>query len=273
MARWAATVQYLGTAYSGWQFQDHAPSVQGALEQSLSRVADHPVEIVAAGRTDAGVHGFAQVIHFDSPSQRAPYGWLLGTNTNLPPDISLSWVGSVRDDFHARHSAIARRYRYVIHNARARSALLVGRAAWVTWQLDERAMHRAAQALVGEHDFSAFRGAQCQSRTPMRCIHDIAVRRAGEFVVIDVRANAFLHHMVRNIAGTLIDVGQGRQDESWVGRLLADRDRTRAGMNAAAEGLYFVAAEYPSEFDLPDPPDFWLVPHQWPYAQESSSAG
>lgn len=258
MTRWAAAVEYQGTRYSGWQAQSHAPSVQQALETALSKVAAHPVAVSAAGRTDAGVHAYAQVVHFDSESRRSSYGWLLGCNTLLPADLSLRWVQPVRGDFHARHSALARRYRYVIHNARARSALLTERAAWIAWDLDAEAMHRGAQALLGERDFSAFRGAQCQSNTPMRCVTDISVRRQDDFVLIEVRANAFLHHMVRNIAGTLIEVGRGRQPEAWVAEVLASRDRTRAGMNAPAEGLYFVAADYPAEFGLPASPEFWL---------------
>ncbi|MDB5968094.1 MAG: tRNA pseudouridine synthase [Hydrocarboniphaga sp.] len=258
MTRWAAAVEYVGTRYSGWQSQPHAISVQGELEAALSRVAAHPVAISAAGRTDAGVHGYAQVIHFDSLSVRSPYAWLLGTNANLPADISLRWVQAVRDDFHARHSAVARRYRYVMHNSRARSALLSDRAAWLAWTLDADAMHRAAQHLAGELDFSAFRGSQCQSNTPMRCITDIAVHRENDFVLLDIRANAFLHHMVRNIAGTLIEVGSGRRSEAWVAEVLAGRDRTRAGMTAPAQGLYFVAADYPSEFGIPAAQEFWL---------------
>lgn len=258
MSRWAAAVEYLGTAYSGWQAQPHAPSVQAAVEAGLSKVADHPVTTVAAGRTDAGVHGFQQIIHFDSSSARTPYAWLLGTNTNLPEDIALRWVRAVPEEFHARFSARSRSYRYVIHNARWRSALLLGRAAWVAWELDAMAMHRAAQALVGELDFSAFRDSECQSRTPMREVQAISVRREGSFVLLDVRANAFLHHMVRNIAGSLIEVGSGKQREAWIGEVLASRQRTRAGMNAPACGLYFVDAEYPSEFGLPKAPEFWL---------------
>lgn len=258
MTRWAAAVEYLGTPYSGWQSQPHAPSVQAALETALSRVADHTVETVAAGRTDAGVHGFNQVIHFDSSSERTPYAWLLGTNTNLPEDVALRWVQPIASDFHARFSARSRSYRYVIHNARFRSALLFGRAAWVAWSLDADAMHRAAQALLGENDFSAFRDAECQSRTPMRNVHSIGVRRQGSFVVLDIRANAFLHHMVRNIAGSLIEVGGGRRPEAWITEVLASRQRTRAGMNAPACGLYFVDAEYPSQFAIPEALPFWL---------------
>lgn len=258
MSRWAAAVEYLGTAYSGWQSQPHAPSVQAAVEAGLAKVANHVVETVAAGRTDAGVHGFHQVVHFDSPAARTPYAWLLGTNTNLPDDITLRWVQPVPDAFHARFSARSRSYRYVIHNARYRSALLLGRAAWVAWDLDAEAMHRAAQPLLGEQDFSAFRDSECQSRTPMREVQAISVRRQGRFVFLDIRANAFLHHMVRNIAGSLIDVGSGKRPEAWIAEVLSSRQRTLAGMNAPACGLYFVAAEYPSEFAIPAAPEFWL---------------
>lgn len=258
MPRWAAGVEYSGAEFSGWQAQYHAPSVQGTLEAALSQVADHRVETVAAGRTDAGVHGYQQVVHFDSGAARTPYAWLLGVNTNLPPGVSLRWVQEVPADFHARFSARSRTYRYLIHNARARSALLAGRAAWFARELDAEAMHRAAQALVGEQDFSAFRDAECQSRSPMRCVHAVSVRRQDRFVAIDIRANAFLHHMVRNIAGSLIEVGIGKRAEEWIAELLAARQRTRAGMNAPACGLYFVHAEYPAEFAIPEPPAFWL---------------
>lgn len=258
MSRWAAGVEYLGTAYAGWQSQAHAVSIQSTVEAALSSVANHPVEVVAAGRTDAGVHAFQQVIHFDSGARRTAYAWMLGCNTRMPADIGLRWVQPVPEDFHARFSARARRYRYVIHSARPRSALLGGRAAWITWDLDAAAMHRAAQVLIGERDFSAFRGSECQSRTPMREVISVEVRRQAAFVVIDICANAFLHHMVRNIAGTLIEVGTGKQAETWVAEVLASRDRTRAGQNAPACGLYFLAADYPPEFSLPPVPEFWL---------------
>jgi tRNA pseudouridine38-40 synthase len=228
------------------------------VEAGLSKIADHPVAVTAAGRTDAGVHAFQQVIHFDTEAARSDYGWLIGTNSCLPKDISLRWLQPVRPDFHARHSARARGYRYVIHNHRARSAVLHGRAAWWTKPLDAAAMHRAAQCLVGEHDFSAFRDSQCQSRTAMRRVLDIAVRRTDDFVVLDIRANAFLHHMVRNITGTLVEVGLARRPEHWVGEVLAGRDRCRSGMNAPPEGLYFVGPEYPAEFALPPPPVPWF---------------
>jgi tRNA pseudouridine38-40 synthase len=256
--RWAAGVEYFGSGFHGWQIQRAAPSVQGSLEAVLSSVADHPVATICAGRTDTGVHGFGQVVHFDSAAVRPARAWMLGANTRLAPDISLRWVQPVPAHFDARRSAVARRYRYLIHNHVARSALLDQRAAWVIWPLNAEAMHRAGQALIGELDFSAFRGADCQSLTPMRCVTDLSVRRNGDFVIVDIRANAFLHHMVRNIVGTLLEVGRGRQPEAWVGEVLRSRDRTRAGMNAPACGLYFVAAEYPAEFALPEPPEFWL---------------
>jgi tRNA pseudouridine38-40 synthase len=258
VSRWAAGLEYLGFAYAGWQAQQERPSVQAALEAALSSVADHPVQIMAAGRTDAGVHAYGQVVHFDSDARRAPYAWLLGTNTRLPPDLSLRWIREVPADFDARRSAVARRYRYVIHNHRARSALLAGRAAWVIRELDVGAMHRAAQALIGEQDFSAFRAAECQSNTAMRNLHALSVRRQRDFVVLDVQANAFLHHMVRNIAGVLIEIGQNRRPEGWCAEVLASRDRTRAGMTAPAQGLYFVGPLYPAEFGLPTPAEPWF---------------
>lgn len=261
MSRWAAGVQYCGSAYAGWQHQPHAPSVQHAVESALAQVANQPISVVAAGRTDSGVHAYGQVVHFDTTAQRSAGAWLMGANVNLPDDVSLSWVQSVAANFDARRSALARRYRYVIHNHRARSALLQGRAAWVAWKLDAAAMHEAAQVLIGEHDFSSFRDSKCQSISPVRHLSHLSVRRERDLLLIDVRANAFLHHMVRTIAGTLLEVGQGRRPRQWVAEVLAARDRRAAGMNAPAQGLYFVAAEYPAEFQVPDTGDFWLGAH------------
>jgi tRNA pseudouridine38-40 synthase len=259
MTRWCAGVEYLGGAYAGWQAQAAAaPSVQAALERALARVADHGLAVTAAGRTDAGVHALQQVIHFDSTAARSAYAWTLGVNSNLPPDISLRWVQSVADHFHARFSAVRRSYRYVIHNHRARSAVLEGRVGWWTYPLDAAAMHAGAQSLVGEHDFSAFRDSQCQSRTPMRRVERIDVTRKGDFVVIDVTGNAFLHHMVRNITGVLAEIGQGRRPISWSAEVLQGRDRTRAAMTVPACGLYFVGPAYPAEFALPSPPTPWF---------------
>lgn len=249
--RIAACVEYDGTAYNGWQRQPHAPSIQARVEQALSQVADHPVAAVCSGRTDAGVHSLGQVIHFDAAVQRPDHAWVFGANSNLPPDISLRWARPVAADFHARYSALAREYRYLILDHPARSALLARRAAHSRHHLDAAAMAEAAQALLGERDFSAFRAAGCQSNTPMRRVERIDVRRHGDLVVVDIRANAFVHHMVRNIVGSLQVVGRGLQPPAWIAALLASRDRRRGGATAPAHGLYFLRAVYPPEFALP----------------------
>ena len=254
MTRWAAGIEYCGTDFAGWQIQEHSPSVQQAVERALSSVAAHPVDTIAAGRTDAGVHAWNQVIHFDSEAPRPAHGWLLGANTQLPPPVAVRWVRAVDAAFDARRSARARRYRYVIHNGRARPGLLHGRVGWVIAPLDAGKMHRAAQALIGEHDFSAFRDSECQSRSPMRNVHAIEVRRVDAYIVLDVKANAFLHHMVRNITGVLVAIGEGKRPESWTAEVLATRQRTRAGVTAEADGLYFVGPEYPETFALPSAP-------------------
>lgn len=251
MMRYALGVEYVGTAYAGWQAQDHAPGVQSQVESALSRIANAPVSVVCAGRTDAGVHALGQVVHVDVPDPRPDQAWTLGTNTHLPPDVSVRWARSVDDTFHARYSATARRYRYMIHNTRARSAIWATRAAWWHYPLDAEAMDTAARCLVGEHDFSSFRAAECQSRTPWRRIDSIRVWRQAAFVLIEIVANAFVHHMVRNIAGTLLAVGQGRQSIAWVEQVLAARDRRAAGVTAPAGGLYFMQALYPEHYDFP----------------------
>lgn len=257
--RLAAGVEYDGTAYSGWQTQAHAPSVQAHVEQALSHVAAHPLSVVAAGRTDAGVHACHQVIHFDTQARRSRHGWLLGCNVHLPADINLIWVREATCDFHARFSASARRYRYLILNRRARSALYRHRACWHHHPLDAEAMAQGAGALIGEHDFSSFRAAQCQSRTPMRCVNELAVRRSGDFVWIDIEANAFLHHMVRNIAGTLMAVGRGERAPHWVRCVLEARDRRAAGATAPATGLYLKDVRYPARFGIPHGAAMWPV--------------
>ncbi|HUP92477.1 MAG TPA: tRNA pseudouridine(38-40) synthase TruA [Solimonas sp.] len=258
MSRLAAGVEYDGSAFSGWQSQSQQRSVQCELEAALSRVAAHAVTTIAAGRTDSGVHALQQVVHFDTSAARSAYAWLLGTNTNLPRDVNLRWIQPVADGFNARYAARERSYRYVIHNARARSALLFNRAAWWPQPLDAAAMHAAGQALLGERDFSAFRDSQCQSPTAMREIKRLHVFRRGDCVVLDICANAFLHHMVRNIAGTLAEVGLGKHPVEWAGEVLLSRDRRQAGMTAPAGGLYFVGPAYPAEFALPGPPEPWF---------------
>lgn len=251
--RLAAGVEYEGTAYAGWQAQHHAPGVQTQVETALSRIASHAVKSVCAGRTDAGVHALGQVIHFDSSATRGMDAWLFGANTYLPADISLRWVRQVPDDFHARYSARSRRYRYVIHNHRSRSGLFVHRAYWCTAPLDAERMQLAAQHLVGEHDFSAYRASECQSRSPVRTVLEIAVERHGDWVSIDLEANAFLHHMVRNIAGVLVAIGAGSQSPDWAQTVLASRDRRNGGVTLDAVGLYFLHARYDAALALPTP--------------------
>lgn len=250
--RFAACVEYNGSAYCGWQRLSHAPSVQEEVEKALSSVAAEPIEITCAGRTDSGVHATGQIIHFDTQAQRPVRGWLFGTNVNLPDDIAIKWVQPVADDFHARFSAYARRYRYVILNRQARPAIMQKRMTWYHHNLDTQAMHEAAQALIGEHDFSSFRASGCQARHAMREMQRIDIHREGEMIYVDIQANAFLHHMVRNIVGSLLQVGEGQQSKDWIADLLALKDRTKAGITAPAQGLYFVNVLYPDEFAIPE---------------------
>ncbi|MDJ0929283.1 MAG: tRNA pseudouridine(38-40) synthase TruA [Gammaproteobacteria bacterium] len=255
MGRVALGVEYDGTAYNGWQTQPHTPNVQDTLTAALGIVAAEAVTCTAAGRTDTGVHATAQVVHFDSASERAPRSWVLGLNSNLPDDIAVQWARPVSDDFHARYSATARAYSYRILNQPARSALARHRAWWVHRRLNERAMVEAAATLLGEHDFSAFRAAACQARTPVRRLTRLTVERHGREILVECEANAFLHHMVRNIVGTLVYVGRGEASPDWVGRLLAGRDRRLSGMTAPPWGLTLTAVHYPAEFNLPVPGD------------------
>lgn len=265
--RIAIGVEYDGTRYSGWQRQPGVPSVQAEIERALGRVADHPVSVTCGGRTDAGVHAIGQVAHFDTTAARSTRGWVLGANTHLPPDIALTWAVPAAPGFHARHSALSRSYRYVIQNRAVRPGLFSGRMSWVRDPLDAQAMHDAAQCLVGDHDFSAFRAAECQSRTAQRRLHSIAVWREAGQVIVEVTANAFLHHMVRNIVGTLLPVGRGLQPPESVAAALASRDRTAAGVTAEAAGLYLLAIRYPAGTGLPDaasPPASAMIPGAWP---------
>lgn len=254
--RHALGVEYDGSDFFGWQRlsrhgEEGARTVQQALEAALSFVADRQVETVCAGRTDAGVHAACQVVHFDTEAARDPRGWILGTTTRLPDSICVRWCQPVADQFHARFSARARRYRYSILNRPVRPALGRQYLSWERLPLDADAMHRAAQALVGEHDFSAFRTVHCQAPHARRDLHEISVRRNGDEVVIEIQANAFLHHMVRNIVGSLLPVGRGEQASDWPGILLAGRDRTLAGPTAPAAGLVFLGPKYPQEWALP----------------------
>lgn len=249
--RIALGIEYDGSAFNGWQRQSHAPSVQAALERALSKVADHPVEVVCAGRTDTGVHATAQVVHFDTHAERSMRSWLLGGNSNLPPEVAITWVRPISEEFHARFKATVRQYRYLILNRGHRPALLRNRVCWEHRPLDVEAMQAAARPLLGEHDFSAFRALACQASHPVRTLHRLELQRRGDLIWFDIEANAFLHHMVRNIAGSLMTVGKGEQPVDWLGELLAGRDRSRSGITAPAGGLYLVKVGYPPEFGLP----------------------
>jgi tRNA pseudouridine38-40 synthase len=249
--RLALGIEYQGGAYCGWQQQSEAASVQQALQQALSRVADEPIDVVCAGRTDAGVHAREQVVHFDTDAERNARAWLLGANRWLPRDISLRWVQAVAPDFHARFSAIGRSYRYLILNRVTRSALAEGRALVVYQPLDVAAMQAGAQWLIGEHDFSAFRSSECQARSPVRQLRSLRVARSGERIAIEVTANAFLHHMVRNIVGLLLVIGQQRAAPERALQQLQSRERSSGEATAAAHGLYLWRVEYPGQFGLP----------------------
>ncbi len=251
--RLAIGIEYAGARYAGWQRQADAPSVQAEVERALGSVAAHAVEITCAGRTDRGVHAVAQVAHFDTDATRPMRGWVLGANVELPPDVALQWAAEAAPDFHARYSARARTYRYLVLNRPTRSPVLKDRACLWHAPLDAPLMEAALQVLVGEHDFSAFRAAECQSRVPVRRLDRIRVRRAGEFVEFEVTANAFLHHMVRNIVGSALRVGEGARPADWIAELLAGRDRRAAGPTAPPGGLYFAAVDYPPAAGLPSP--------------------
>jgi tRNA pseudouridine38-40 synthase len=251
--RVAAIIEYDGTDYAGWQSQAHSTSIQDAVQAALSFVAGHPVMAICAGRTDAGVHALGQVIHFDTHAERTPRAWVLGANTRLAPSIALQWAAEVSQGFHARHKASRRIYRYLILNRSARSALQRTRTAWIHRQLDVEAMHTAAQALIGEYDFSAFRSVECQSLTPIRRVDAIEVTRAGDLVSLQITANAYLHHMVRNIVGTLLDVQREADPKAAMAAVLASADRRQAGATAPAAGLYLWRVEYPQDFAISAP--------------------
>lgn len=250
MIKYVAGIQYVGSAYSGWQTQQHVLTVQQVVEEALSNIANEQVAVHCAGRTDTGVHAFEQVIHFESSAIRSDYAWRMGCNSKLPDDVRIMWCHQINDDFHARFSAIARQYRYVIYNAQAEGSLLKGRVNWLPYELNEKYMNKSAQSLLGENDFTSFRASGCQSTSPNRNVHQISVTRVKDFVFVDIEANAFLHHMVRNIVGSLIDVGRSRKPVDWMSDLLALRNRNSAGMTAAANGLYFVKAIYPEQYSL-----------------------
>ncbi|MDC0947794.1 tRNA pseudouridine(38-40) synthase TruA [Gammaproteobacteria bacterium] len=247
MQRWALGIEYDGGAYNGWQVQKVGDAIQPRVEAALAHVADHAVATICAGRTDTGVHASAQVVHFDSPANRQPQQWLRAANSALPKDIAVVWVRAVSDDFHARFSAIERGYRYRIANHPVMRPLM-RRYAWAMPRaLDVSAMQRAAQCLLGNHDFTSFRAAGCQAASPIRDLRSAQLQREGDHIFFDVTANAFLQHMVRNIVGSLVEVGLGRRDPDWIAEVLAARDRTVAGPAAPPQGLVLNAVKYPDE--------------------------
>jgi tRNA pseudouridine38-40 synthase len=251
--RIALGVEYKGSRYRGWQRQaSGVRTVQETLEDALGKVANSPVSLMCAGRTDAGVHACGQVVHFDTQAERSMKAWVMGANINLPHDVSVTWAKVMPATFHARFKAIARRYRYVIYNDHIRPAHLGEEITWNHRPLDVTRMAAAAQALVGTHDFSAFRAGQCQAKSPIKQLHHLRVTQHGKMIVIDVRANAFLHHMVRNIAGVLMTIGTGERPVEWAGEVLQSRVRRTGGVTAHPFGLYLVQVEYHDEFALPE---------------------
>ena len=257
--RVALGVEYDGTRYAGWQVQPSQPTVQGYVQTALSKVANEPIKTVAAGRTDSGVHALQQVVHFDTQAERSERNWILGLNSNLPNDINIVWARSVDDEFSARFSALNRSYRYLIYNRVGRSAIQANRMWWLFAPLDEKRMQAAADLLVGHHDFSAFRAKLCQAHSPFKTIERIHVTRNDNCIAIDVTARSFLHHMVRNIVGVLVPIGQGDKPVSWAKEVLESRDRSQGGITAAPEGLYFVNVDYPEKYDLPKVSAFPVV--------------
>lgn len=250
--RVALCVSYKGARYFGWQSQSSGlPTIQDEVQAAISRVANHSVEVVCAGRTDKAVHASYQIVHFDTSAVRSERSWVFGCNANLPPDISVTWARSVSGDFHARFSAFSRRYNYFIYNHPVRPAHFHEEMTWSHFPLDETAMHEAAQSLIGEHDFTSFRAVGCQSKSPFRNIESISVRRFSNMLVLDIKGNAFLHHMVRNIAGVLMAIGSGNKAVSWCEEVLKARDRTQADVTAPPFGLFLTDVSYPEEFALP----------------------
>lgn len=253
--RYAVGIEYDGAGFFGWQRQSHAPSVQQSVEKAIEVVADHPVTVICAGRTDTGVHALGQVVHFDSPSERTERQWVLGINSNLPKAVCVQWIRVVDDTFHARFGAFSRSYQYSIFNRWVRPAIGVSYYGWCRQALDDQLMHEAAQVLLGRHDFSAFRSAGCSAQHAVREITDICVSRQEDIVKIDITANAFLYHMVRNIVGSLIPVGKGEKSCQWFSDVFHGGDRKLAGVTAEPQGLCFTNVRYDQKHQLPDRED------------------
>lgn len=250
--RIALGVEYDGSQYHGWQKQVDLYTVQETIERAVSQVAQHEIEIVCAGRTDTGVHASGQVIHFDSDADRNIRAWTYGTNNFLPKDVCIRWGKKVSDDFHARYSAQSRTYRYIICDQPIRPALFRTNLTWQYRALSHERMAEAARYLIGEHDFTSFRASECQSLSPMRNVKAISVIRHHHYVLIEITANAFLHHMVRNIAGVLMAVGSGKQDIFWVKEVLEAKDRRLGAETAPPYGLHLIHVEYPPDYQIPE---------------------
>lgn len=256
----AAQVEYDGSQFRGWQLQKGVMTVQQAVEEAIARVADEPLRIHCAGRTDTGVHATGQIIHFKTGKQRDDYSWLRGVNSNLPRSVSIPWIKQVDDEFHARFSAVARQYRYIFYLRRISPAILKSYLTWEYRQLDVFRMKKAASYLVGEHDFNAYRSVACQARSPVRTVESLSLNQDGEFIYFDIKANGFLHHMVRNIAGVLASIGCHEQSIFWAREILESRDRAMGGVTAPPNGLYLTNVYYPDKFKIPENttlPSFW----------------
>lgn len=252
MCRYAASIQYNGNKFYGWQkLKNNLITVQDMVEQAIATVANHEVNIVCAGRTDAKVHAVGQIIHFDSNAKRSPNNWQQGINSNLPDTIAVNWVKPVNKEFHARFSALWRHYRYFIYNHNVRPTHFATGVTLVYKELDHELMQQAGSFLLGEHDFNSFRAVQCQSKTSIREIFQLQVKRIGNLIIIDVQANAFLHHMVRNIVGALITVGHKKRDPEWINQVLLAKDRTKSAATAPSYGLYFMNVGYPEDYSIP----------------------
>jgi len=258
--RYAAIVEYDGSQFNGWQIQPHAPSVQAAVEAALAHVADEPVRVHTAGRTDTGVHAVGQVIHFDTDKLRSNYGWLRGANTKLPDSVAIKWIKPVADDFHARFSAQSRSYRYILNTRKIPLGILASYVSRYPLELDIDVMRAALQALIGKHDFSAYRASGCQSMDPVKTMHSIEINQYEDWIWLDICGNGFLQHMVRNIIGVLLKIGAHEREASWAGEVLDSKDRTQGGVTAKPNGLFFVEARYEKRFGLPESstaPEFW----------------
>ncbi len=249
----ALGIEYAGCNYFGWQKQDLSPTIQEIIESALSEIADQNIKVCCAGRTDTGVHAIQQVVHFETTSLRKPHAWVLGTNTKLPNDIAVTWALNIDDDFHARFSAEHRTYQYLILNRQARPAIFNGLVTWECRQLDFDRMNVASKCFIGEHDFTSFRAVACQANSPVRTIHKLEINRLDDWFLITICANAFLHHMVRNIAGVLMAIGLGKEEVNWAADVLAAKDRTVGGATASADGLYLVSIQYPERYAIPTP--------------------